>query len=110
MSVGTTKEGQKTIAEYYQVQDLWKNIAEPDCDFERYLNLLLLVKTKSQVDNLRVSFIEGLHWHAAMITYLLCKKMTILATKINQVLLIFKISKTPEFHISKILELLLMNS
>jgi hypothetical protein len=53
---------------------LWKDIAEPDCDFERYLNLLLLVKTKSQVDNLWVSFVEGLHWHAAMITCLLCTK------------------------------------
>jgi hypothetical protein len=41
MSDGTTKEGQKTISEYYQVQDLWKDIAEPDCDFERYFNLLL---------------------------------------------------------------------
>jgi hypothetical protein len=40
MSDGTTKDGQKTIAEYYQVQDLWKDIAKPDCDFERYLNLL----------------------------------------------------------------------
>jgi hypothetical protein len=47
MSDGTTKEGQKTIAEYYQVQDLWKDIAKPDCDFERYINLLVLVKTKS---------------------------------------------------------------
>jgi hypothetical protein len=72
VSDGTTKEGQKTFAEYYQVQDLWKDIAKPDCDFERYLNLLLLVKTKSQVDNLWVSFIEGLHPHATMITCLLC--------------------------------------
>ena len=47
MSDGTTKDGQKMIAEYYQVQDLWKDIAKPDCDFERYLNLLVLVKTKS---------------------------------------------------------------
>jgi hypothetical protein len=58
MSYGTTKEGQKMIAEYYKVRDLWKDIAKPDCDFERYLNLLLLVKTKSQVDNLWVSFVE----------------------------------------------------
>ncbi len=41
MCDGTTKEVQKTIAECYQVQDLWKDIAETDCDFERYLNLLL---------------------------------------------------------------------
>jgi hypothetical protein len=43
MSDGTTKDGQKMIAEYYQVQDLLKEIAEPNCDFERYLNLLLYV-------------------------------------------------------------------
>jgi hypothetical protein len=35
MSDGTTKDGQKMIEEYYQVQDLLKDIAEPDCNFER---------------------------------------------------------------------------
>jgi hypothetical protein len=83
MSDGTTKEGQKTIAEYYQVQDLWKDIAKPDCDLERYLNLLLLLKTKSQVDNLWVSFVEGLHRHAAMITCLLCTKFDYSKNKIQ---------------------------
>jgi hypothetical protein len=83
MSDDTTKEGQKMIAEYYQVQDLWKDIAEPYCDFERYLNLFLLVKTKSQVDNLWVSFIEGLHRHAAMIICLLCTKFDYSSNKIQ---------------------------
>jgi hypothetical protein len=83
VSDDTTTEGQKTIAEYYQVQNLWKDIAEPGCDFERYLNLLLLVKTKSQVDNLLVSFVEGLHWHAAMITCLLCTKFEYSSNKIQ---------------------------
>jgi hypothetical protein len=82
MSDGTSREGQKMIAVYYQVQDLWKDIAEPDCNFERYLNLLLLVKTKSQVDNLWVSFLEGLHPHAAMITCLLCTKFDYSSNKI----------------------------
>jgi hypothetical protein len=50
MSDGTTKDGQKMIAGYYQVQDLWKDIAKPDCDFER-------------------------HWHVAIITCLLCTKL-----------------------------------
>ncbi len=79
MSDGTTIEG----AEYYQVQDLWKDIAKPDCDFERYLNLLLLAKTKSQVDNLWFSFVEGLHWHAAMITCLLCTTFDCSSNKIR---------------------------
>jgi hypothetical protein len=83
MSDGTTKEGQKMIAEYYQVQDLWKDIAKPDCDFKRYLNLLLLVKTKSQVDSLWVSFVEVLHLHAAMITCFLCTKVDYSSKKIQ---------------------------
>ncbi len=83
MSDGTTKEGQKTIAEYYQVQDLWKDIAKPDCDFERYLNLLSLVKTESQVDNLWVSFVEGFHRHAAITTCLLCIKLDYSSNKIQ---------------------------
>ncbi len=82
MSDGTTKEGQM-IAEYYQVQDSWKEIANPDCAFERYLNPLLLVKTKSQVDNLWVSFVEDLHWHAEMITCLLCTKFYYSSYKIQ---------------------------
>ncbi len=83
MSDGTTKDGQKMIAEHYQVQDLWKDIAKPDCDFERYLILLLLVKTKSRSDNLWVSFVEGIHWHAAMITCLLCTKFDYSSNKIQ---------------------------
>jgi hypothetical protein len=107
MSDGTTKEGQKTIAEYYQVHDLWKDIAKPDCDFERYLSLLLLVKTKSQVDNLWVSFVEGLHWHDAMIACLLCTKFDYSSNKIQPDSLDIQDFK---FHISKILELLQKNS
>jgi hypothetical protein len=62
---------------------LWKDIAKPDCDFERYLNLLLLVKTKSHVDYLWVSFVEGLHWHAAMIPCLLRTKFDYSSNKIQ---------------------------
>jgi hypothetical protein len=83
MSDGTTKDGQKRIAEYCQVQDLWKDIAEQDCDFEQYLNLLLYVKTNCQVDYLWISFVEGLHWHATMITCLLCTAFNYSST-INQ--------------------------
>ncbi len=102
MSDGATKEGQKTIAEYYQVQDLWKDFAEPDCDFERYLNLLLLVKTKSQVDNLWVSFVDGLHWHASMITCLLCTKFDYSSNKIQLGSLDiqdFKNARVPHFKV-----------
>ncbi len=75
MSDGTTKDGQKMIAEYYQVQDLWKDIAKPDCDFER-------------------------HWHAAMITCLLCTKFDYSSNKIQPSSLDiqdFKNARVPHF-------------
>ncbi len=107
MSDGTTKEEKNMIAEYYQVQDLWKDIAIPDGDFERYLKLLLLVKTKSQVDNLWVSFIEGLHWRVAISTCLLCTNLDYSSNKIQPGLLYIQDFKNARvLCISKIPELL----
>jgi hypothetical protein len=79
---------------------LWKDIAKQGCDFERYLNLLLLVKTKSQVDNLWVSFVEGSHRHAAMITCLFCTKFDYSSNKIQPSSLDiqdFKNARVPHF-------------
>ena len=45
-----------------------------ECNYERYYQLLMLVKTESQVNFLWVSFVEGLHRHAATILALLCTK------------------------------------
>jgi hypothetical protein len=44
------------------------------CSYERYFQLLVLVKTKSPVNFLWVSFVEGLHRHAATILALLSTK------------------------------------
>jgi hypothetical protein len=74
MSDGTTKEGQDKIANYYQVVKLWEMKDKSECNYERYFQLLMLVKTESQVDFLWVSFVEGLHRHAATILALLCTK------------------------------------
>jgi hypothetical protein len=80
---------------------LWKDIANPDCDFGRYLNLLLLVKTKCKVDYLWVSFVEGLHWHPAIITCLLCIKFDYSSNKIQPGSLdiqYFKYATVPHFN------------
>jgi hypothetical protein len=70
----TTKEGQDRIAQYYQVEKLWGEMEKSECHYERYFQLLWLVKTISPVDFLWVSFVEGLHRHAAIILALLCTK------------------------------------
>jgi hypothetical protein len=74
MSDGTTKEGQDRIADFYQVTEFWKQMEKSKCNFERYFKLLELVKTDSPADYLWVSFVEGLHRHAATILALLCTK------------------------------------
>ena len=74
MSDGTTKEGQDRIADFYQVTELWKQMEKSECNYERYFKLLQLVKMDSPADYLWVSFIEGLHRHAATILALLCTK------------------------------------
>ena len=73
MSDGTTKEGQDRIADFYQVTQLWENMEKSECNHERYFQLLMLVKTDSLADYLWVSFVEGLHRHAATILALLCR-------------------------------------
>jgi hypothetical protein len=61
---------------------------------------LLLVKTKSQVDYLWVRFVEGLHWHSAMITCLLCINFDYSSNKIQPGSLdiqYFKNARVPHF-------------
>ncbi len=74
MSDGTTKEGQDRIADFYQVTGLWKQMEKSKCNYERYFKLLQLDKMDSPADYLWVSFVEGLHRHAATILALLCTK------------------------------------
>jgi hypothetical protein len=58
MSDGTTKMGQDRIADYYEVGKLWEQMDKKEFYYERYFQLLWLVKTKSPVDFLWVSFVE----------------------------------------------------
>jgi hypothetical protein len=45
-----------------------------ECNYQRYFQLLRLVKINSPVDFLWFSFVEGLHRHTATILALLCTK------------------------------------
>ncbi len=73
-SDGTTIEGQRDIATYYNVLDDWNKL-DHACDFVTdYYNLLLLVKRESHNHNVWISFIEGPHQHAAIVACLLRAK------------------------------------
>jgi hypothetical protein len=67
-SNGTTNEGQHTIAKYDGVFDK-RTASEHSSDkIDRYYKLLLLVKSKIRKDNVWISFVAGLHRHAATST------------------------------------------
>jgi hypothetical protein len=65
---------QQEIAKFYDVYDEWTQSTRGSDMINNYYELLLLVKTKSKKDNIWISFVEGLHRHAAIITCLLCTK------------------------------------
>jgi hypothetical protein len=75
LSIGeTTEDGQNAIAQHYSVLDDWTASNHEGDHVETYYELLLLVKTKTKNDNVWISFIEGLHKHAAILASLLCMK------------------------------------
>jgi len=68
-------KGMTIVAKYYNVEDEWNTYLaehENDTKANKYFVLLCIVKTKSQRDSLYVSFVEGLHRHAAIILCLTC--------------------------------------
>ena len=74
---GTTKEGQQAIVEHYGVSDEWNELINNNVNNDvltQYYDLLYLVKTKSEKDHVWISFVEGLHRHAAIVLSLLCSK------------------------------------
>jgi hypothetical protein len=60
--------------EHYGVLDKWKASKHEGDHVNTYFELLLLVKTKSKNDKVWISFIEGLHRHAAIFASLLCMR------------------------------------
>ena len=83
----STDEGMKKVAKDYGVYKEWrdylKESKEDDCA-TKYYKLLLLVKTMSQDDNVWISFIEGLHRHAAIVMCLTCSDFDLKDNYIDQ--------------------------
>jgi hypothetical protein len=67
-----TEYGQNTIAQHYIVLDEWTASKHEGDHVNTYFGLLLLVKTKSKNNKVWISFIEGLHRHAAIFASLMC--------------------------------------
>jgi hypothetical protein len=74
-SDATTDKGQQAIANFYDVNDEWTTSSHSSDRIDKYYKLLHLVKTKSKIDNIWISFLEGIHRHAATIACLLCTKL-----------------------------------
>ena len=71
----TTYEGMQMVAKHYGVEEDWKtylNVSSRDNRAKDCYKLLHIVKTLSKQDNLWISFIEGLHRHAAIVMCLTC--------------------------------------
>jgi hypothetical protein len=71
-SQGSLYNGQQDIAKFYDVYDEWTQSTRGSDTINNYYEWLLLVKTESKRDNIWISFVEGLHRHAAIIACLLC--------------------------------------
>jgi hypothetical protein len=80
---GATEDEQNAIAQHYNVLDEWTASNHEGDHIKTYYKLLLLVKTKNKNDNVWISFIEGLHRHAAILASLLCMKFDYFNNKIN---------------------------
>jgi hypothetical protein len=81
LTYATTDEGEDDVAKYFKVQKQWNELLfqwkeerKVVICFERYYELLFLVKSISQVDHIRSSFFKGMHCHAAILTGLVCSK------------------------------------
>ena len=71
------KDGQKCVAEYYGVTDVWEKLMESsktsydESPSGSYYQLLIAVKCASANNNVWISFYEGLHRHSALLLSLL---------------------------------------
>jgi hypothetical protein len=96
----TTIQGRNAIAKRFGVDEEWENVKSQATPVEQYYQLLYLVKTKSTKDTLWISFIEGLHRHAAMVMSLLCSSFDLENNFINPCSLSmkdFKMGQYPTF-------------
>jgi hypothetical protein len=109
-SDATTDKGQQAIANFYDVYAEWTTSSHGSDRIDKYYELLLLVKTKSKKDNIWISFLEGLHRHAATIACLLCTKFDYENKSSNLDHFYWKTSKKLIFHILKTLDTVQRNA
>jgi ribosomal protein S7 len=83
----TSDEGMNAVAKRYGLVNKWKDTIEEskedDCA-TKYYKLLVLVKTTSKKDNVWISFVEGLHRHAAIVMCLTCSDFDLKDNYIDQ--------------------------
>ena len=86
----TTVDGQNEVAKYFgvdkqwsQLNDEWYGTQEEPTGYKRYYELLFLVKSESPKDHIWVSFFEGMHRHAAIVTGLLCSQFDFVTNELK---------------------------
>ncbi len=83
----TTDDRIMVVAQHYGAQRKWKSYLQDWNHLDRaekYYNLLLIVKTMSKEDHVWISFIEGLHQHAAIVMCLMCSGYDLVGNYIEQ--------------------------
>jgi hypothetical protein len=73
----TNDEGMQYVARHYGVEAQWKSYLDcsrQDNRVKDYYKLLHIIKTLSNQDFVWISFVEGLHRHAAIILCLTCSR------------------------------------
>jgi hypothetical protein len=83
----TTDEGMNAVAKRYGLVNEWRDTikeSKKDNHATKYYKFLVLVKTTSKKDNVWISFVEGLHRHAAIVMCLTCSDFNLKGSYINQ--------------------------
>ena len=76
-SNATNDEGIQYVARHYDVEAQWNSYLDgssQDNYVKDYYKLLCIIKTLSNQDFVWISFVEGLHRHAAIIMCLTCSR------------------------------------
>jgi hypothetical protein len=85
----TKDEGMNVVAKYYKVEQDWNDYKNSNGMHhtrpEKYFHLLMIMKTKSDINNVWVSFIEGLHQHSGILFCLMCSSFDYINKELNRV-------------------------
>ncbi len=112
----TTVEGMQLVSRHYGVEEEWKlylNVSSRDNRATDYYKLIHIIKTLSKQDNLWISFVEGLHRHAAIVMCLTCSMFYLEDNYIVHDSLKkkdFKLAKVPYYNNPKMYPIQVLNS